>query len=297
MNSDSHKEILKKIKKIEIKTRRLVDGLLQGAYHSVFRGRGIEFSEVREYVVGDDVRAIDWNVTARMNHPYIKEFIEERDLTVYIMFDMSASGEFGSSKSKKDSAVELCASLMFAALRNNDRVGLALFTEGVEKFIPPRKGRKHMLKLIRDIIYFKPEKKRTDIKSSLVYLSQIIKKRKSIIFIVSDFIADDFYKPLKILTNKHDVVAINMHDARELELPDVGYIELEDEETGEQMLVDTSDPDFRAEYAKLASERISNLKESLRKMKIDMIDIRSGERFDAQLRKFFSQRIKMGGKA
>ena len=296
MNSDQHKDVLKRIKKIEIKTRRLVDGLLQGAYHSVFRGRGIEFSEIREYVVGDDVRAIDWNVTARMNRPFIKEFIEERDLTVYILFDVSGSGEFGSSKSKKDSAIELCASLMFAALRNNDKVGLALFTNKVEKFVPPRKGKKHMLKLIRETLYFRPESKTTDIKATMEYLSKIIKK-KSIIFIVSDFIADDFSRPLKYLTNKHDSIAINMHDARELELPDVGYIELEDDETGEQMLVDTSDPDFRAEYARLASERFSKLRESLRKMRIDMIEIQSGKRFDAQLRKFFSQRIKMAAKA
>jgi len=291
----SHKDILKKVKKIEIKTRYLVDGLLQGAYHSVFRGRGIEFSEVREYVIGDDVRAIDWNVTARMNHPYIKEFIEERDLTIYIVFDVSGSGEFGYSKSKKESAIELCASLMFAALRNNDKVGLSLFTDKVENFIPARKGRKHVLKLIREMAYFKPQSKCTNIKNALDYMSRIIKKR-SIIFIISDFIADDFSKPLKLLKNKHDIIAVNMHDIRETELPDIGYIELEDEETGEQILVDTSDHDFRAEYARLAKERIDKLRESLRKMNVDLIDIKSGEQFDAPLRKFFSQRIKKAAK-
>lgn len=285
------KDVLKNIKKIEIKTRYLVEGLLQGAYHSIFRGRGIEFSEVREYAIGDDVRTIDWNVTARMNQPYIKEFIEERDLTIYIIFDVSGSGEFGSSKSKKESAIELCASLMFAALRNNDKVGIALFTDKVERFIYPRKGRKHVLKMIREMVYFKPENKRTDIKNTLDYMSKVIKKR-SIIFIVSDFISEDFSKPLKLLKNKHDIIAINMYDIREVQLPDVGYIELEDEETGEQILVDTSDPEFRAEYAKLADERTKELHQSMKKMKIDMIEIRSGEQFDAPLRKFFIQRLK-----
>ncbi|MCK5629196.1 MAG: DUF58 domain-containing protein [Nanoarchaeota archaeon] len=285
------KDVLKNIKKIEIKTRYLVEGLLQGAYHSVFKGRGIEFSEVREYAIGDDVRTIDWNVTARMNHPYIKEFIEERDLTIYIIFDVSGSGEFGSSKSKKESAIELCASLMFAALRNNDKVGIALFTDKVERFIYPRKGRKHVLKMIREMIYFKPENKRTDLKNTLDYMSKVIKKR-SIIFIVSDFISEDFSKPLKLLKNKHDIIAINMYDIREVQLPDVGYIELEDEETGEQMLVDTSDPEFRAEYAKLADERTKELNQFMKKMKIDMIGIRSGEQFDVSLRKFFIQRLK-----
>ncbi len=285
------KDVLKNIKKIEIKTRYLVEGLLQGAYHSVFKGRGIEFSEVREYAIGDDVRTIDWNVTARMNHPYIKEFIEERDLTIYIIFDVSGSGEFGSSKSKKESAIELCASLMFAALRNNDKVGIALFTDKVERFIYPRKGRKHVLKMIREMIYFKPENKRTDLKNTLDYMSKVIKKR-SIIFIVSDFISEDFSKPLKLLKNKHDIIAINMYDIREVQLPDVGYIELEDEETGEQILVDTSDPEFRDEYAKLADERTENLRKSMKKMKIDMIGIRSGEQFDVSLRKFFIQRLK-----
>ena len=285
------KDVLKNIKKIEIKTRYLVEGLLQGAYHSIFKGRGIEFSQVREYSIGDDIRLIDWNVTARMNHPYIKEFIEERDLTIYIIFDVSGSGEFGSSKSKKESAIELCASLMFAALRNNDKVGIAFFTNKVEKFIYPRKGRKHVLKMIREMIYFKPENKRTDLKNTLDYMSKVIKKR-SIIFIVSDFISEDFSKPLKLLKNKHDIIAINMYDIREVQLPDVGYIELEDEETGEQILVDTSDSEFRAEYAKLADERTKELHQFMKKMKIDMIGIRSGEQFDVSLRKFFIQRLK-----
>ena len=204
---------------------------------------------------------------------------------------MSGSGEFGSSKSKKESAIELCASLMFAALRNNDKVGIALFTDKVERFIYPRKGRKHVLKMIREMIYFKPENKRTDLKNTLDYMSKVIKKR-SIIFIVSDFISEDFSKPLKLLKNKHDIIAINMYDIREVQLPDVGYIELEDEETGEQMLVDTSDPEFRAEYAKLADERTKELHQFMKKMKIDMIGIRSGEQFDVSLRKFFIQRLK-----
>ena len=225
-------QILKKVKKLEIKTRRLVDGLLQGNYHSVFKGRGIEFSQIREYVPGDDIRAIDWNVTARMNKTYVKEFIEERDLTMYIVFDISASSDFGSIVSKKEAAIELSTSLAFAAMRNNDKVGLLLFSEKAERFVPARKGKKHTLKVIREMISHKPKYKGTDIDKSLRYLSNVLKKR-SILFIISDFLSKDFSKPMKVLKNKHDVIAVNINDIRELEIPDIGYIELEDEETGE----------------------------------------------------------------
>ena len=281
------KQILKKVKKIEIKTKHLVDGLLQGAYHSIFKGRGIEFSEVREYIPGDDIRTIDWNVTARMNTPFVKEFIEERDLTIYIVLDVSASNDFGSVKSKKETAIELSASLMFAALRNNDQVGLCLFTKEVEKFIAPRKGRKHTLKLIRDMIEFTPKHRTTDLISTLIFLSKVIKKR-SILFIISDFFTENnFEKQFKILKNKHDVIAININDIRESTIPDVGYIELEDEETGEQILLDTSDEEFRNSYTQLIKEKNEELNNKLRKLKIDLVQLKSDEPFEIPLKKFF----------
>lgn len=286
------KEIIKNVKKIEIKTKQLVESLLQGAYHSVFKGHGIEFSEVREYAPGDDIRTIDWNVTARMNQPFVKEFIEERDLTVYILLDVSASNEFGSEKSKKEAAIELAASLMFAALRNSDRVGLCLFTKEVEMFIPPRKGKKHILKLIREIIEFEPLNKTTDMRSALVFLSRIIKKR-SVLFIISDFFTEEnFEKQLRILKKKHDVIAININDVRENLIPDVGHIELEDEETGEQILLNTSDNQFRDNYTRLIKEKSDKLNNKLKKLKIDLIQLKSDEPFEIPLRRFFRLREK-----
>jgi uncharacterized protein (DUF58 family) len=283
------KQVLKRVKKIEIKTKKLVDGLLQGAYHSIFKGRGIEFSEVREYVPGDDVRIIDWKVTSRLNVPFVKEFIEERELTVYILFDVSGSNEFGSVKSKKQASIELAASLMFAALKNDDKIGLCLFTKKVEKFIMAKKGKKHILKLIRDLINFNPEFKTTNINETLKYISKIVKKR-SIIFIVSDFFSSDFKKPLSILKNRHDLIAINMNDVRESEIPDIGYIKLEDEETGEQILVNTSDKKFRNNYTKLINKKNNQLKTMFSKLKIDMLNIKSDEPFEIPLRKFFKIR-------
>ncbi len=285
------KQILKEVKKIEIKTKHLVEGLLQGAYHSVFKGRGIEFSEVREYVPGDDIRSIDWNVTARMNQPFVKEFIEERDLTVYIVLDISASNEFGSEKSKKQAAVELAASLMFAALRNNDRAGLCLFTEQVEKFIPPRKGKKHILRLIREMVDFKPMYKTTDLADPLRFLARVAKKR-GIMFILSDFFTEGFEKQLKLLSNRHDIIAVNMNDVRESEIPDIGFIELEDEETGEQLLLDTSDKEFRENYLTMINDKNRALKNLLLKLRVDMIQLRSDEPFEIPLRKFFRMREK-----
>jgi len=283
------REILKRIKKLEIKTNRLVEGLIAGNYHSVFKGRGIEFSEVREYIPGDDIRAIDWNVTARFNSPYVKEFIEERDLNVYIVFDISASNEFGHEKSKKEVGFEIAASIMFAALKNNDNVGLCLFTDHVEKFIRPRKGRRTVLRLLRELIYHEPESKETDINKSLTYLSRII-KRRSILFIISDFISGDFEKPIKYLKNKHDVILINLSDINEEDIPDIGYIFLEDEETGEQILVNTSDENFRKMYASEISKRNQNLIDRMKKIGIDMIQIKTNEPFYIPLRKFFNLR-------
>ncbi len=284
------KDIIKKVKKIEIKTRKLVEGLLQGAYHSVFKGRGIEFSEIREYQIGDDIRTIDWNVTAKMGALYVKQFVEERDLTVYIVFDVSASNEFGFKKEKKETAIELAASLIFAAMRNNDRVGLILFTNKVERFIPPRKGKRHAFKLIRELVYYQPEERGTDLGVALEYLSKIVRKR-SVIFIISDFFTRDFSRPIKIMKGKHDIVAFNIFDIREREIPDVGYIFLEDQETGEQILVNTSDENFRKEYSRLAKEYENSLEKKFKNLGIDFIRL-GDELIEVTLRKFFKMRIK-----
>ncbi len=283
------KEILKRVKKLEIRTNMLVEGLIAGNYHSVFKGRGIEFSEVREYVPGDDIRAIDWNVTARFNSPFVKEFVEERDLNVYIVFDVSGSSEFGSEKSKKEVGFEIAASLMFAALKNNDNIGLCLFSDHVEKFIRPRKGKKFALRLLRELIYFEPSSRKTDIGKSLTELGKIL-KRRSILFIISDFISEGFEKPLKYLRKRHDVVLINLSDVREEEIPNIGYVLLEDEETGEQILVNTSDESFRNFYEKSVRRRREELGKKMKKLKIDMIHVRTDEPFYMPLMRFFNMR-------
>jgi uncharacterized protein (DUF58 family) len=288
------KEVLKRVKKLEVKTKGLVENLLSGEYHSIFKGRGIEFSEVREYVPGDDVRAIDWNVTARFNAPFVKEFIEERDLTMIIVFDLSSSNEFGFQRSKKDLGYDIAASLMFAALRNNDNVGLCLFTDRVEKFIPPGKGKKHMLKLLRDLIYYVPKNKTTNIQVALTYLNNII-NRRSIIFIISDFLSPDFERPLKQLKNKHDVILVDISDVREENIPDIGYVFLEDAETGEQMLVDTSDLEFRKSYTALANRRSDDLLSRMKRVNVDMIRMKTSEPFYIPLQQFFKMRERRRG--
>lgn len=281
--------ILKEVKKIEIKTNGLVEGLLAGAYHSVFRGRGIEFSEVRQYIPGDDIRAIDWNVTARLNEPYIKEFIEERDLPVYILFDISGSQDFGYEKSKRQSSIEIAASLMFAAIKDNDPVSLCMFSDEVEKFIPPRKGKKHVLNMIYQILLHKNKSNGTDIKVPLRYVSKIAKKR-GIIFLISDFLSDGFEKELRLLKRKHDIIPVNINDARESYIPDIGYAVFEDEETGEQILINTSDPGFRDNFSRLSKEHSEKTSKSMERMRIDMIKISSGEPYEIPLRKFFHMR-------
>jgi len=281
------KEILKRIKKIEIRTNMLVEGLIAGNYHSVFKGRGIEFSEVREYVPGDDIRTIDWNVTARFNSPFVKEFIEERDLNVYIVFDVSGSSEFGYEKSKKEVGFEIAASVMFAALKTNDNIGLCLFTDRVERFIKPRKGKKFVLRLLRELIYFEPSSKKTDIRESLMELGKIL-KRRSILFIISDFISENFEKPLRYLRKKHDVILINLSDTREEDMPDIGYVLLEDGETGEQVLVNTSDENFRRFYEESVKKRNKELEKRMKKLKIDMDHVRTDEPFYMPLVRLFN---------
>jgi uncharacterized protein (DUF58 family) len=283
------KEIIAQVRKIEISTKHLVDGLITGNYHSIFKGQGIEFSEIREYRAGDDTRSIDWKVTARFNHPYIKEFIEERDLAVYFAIDVSGSSSFGSNTSKKMKSIQIAASLMFAALRNNDKIGLFLFTDKIEKYAPERKGRRHVLKLISTLVSFEPKSQGTDIKNALVHVSKVAKKR-GIVFIISDFYSRDFIAPLNILKNRHDIIALRIVDPREQEMPDVGLIELEDEESGEQMLVDTSDGNFRENFKKIMHEEDRKLKKTMRRAKIDVINIRTDEPYEVPLRKFFGTR-------
>ncbi len=283
------KDVIRQVRKIEIATKHLVDGLIAGNYHSIFKGQGIEFLEIRDYRPGDDIRAIDWKVTARYDHPFVKEFVEERDLWVYFAFDCSASGSFGSNVEKRRKAVELTATLMFSALRNSDNVGLFMFTDGIEKYVPARKGRRHVLKLISTLVSHKAQSKKTDLKASLKRISNVIKKR-SIIFIISDFFTPDFQEPLVILRRRHDIIAISVGDPRESELPDVGYIQLEDEETGEQLLIDTSDPEFRKRYTQIASKEHRKLKKAFRKSRIDTIDIQTDQDYEAPLRKFFRMR-------
>lgn len=286
------KHILKRIKRIEIKTNQLVEGLISGSYRSIFKGRGIEFSEIRDYIPGDDIRAIDWNVTARFNHPYIKEFIEERDLNVYIIFDISASSNFGFTKSKKETGFEIAASLMFAALKNNDNIGLALFTNRIEKFIRPRKGKRHLLKTLRELIYYTPKNKQTDINTSLTYLNKIIKKR-SIIFIISDFVSPNFLTPLRHLKNKHDIILINLSDTREEEIPDIGYVYIEDQETGEEILINTSDQQFKTKYKEHIQNQNNQLVQNMKKLKIDILNIKTDQSFHIPLQKFFKSRKKV----
>ena len=285
------KEILKRIRKLEIKTNRLVEGLISGEYHSVFKGMGIEFSEVREYSPGDDIRTIDWNVTARYNSPFVKEFIEERDLNVYIVFDVSASNEFGFEKSKKEAGFEIAASVMFSALKNNDNIGLCLFTDNIEKFIKPRKGKRHVLRVLRELVYYEPKNRLTDINKTLTALNNIL-KRGSILFIISDFIDNpkNFEKPLKFLKLRHDVVLINLTDVNEVEIPDVGYIYLEDEETGEQVLVNTSDKEFRKIYVNEIKKINSNITKDMKKLNVDMIPVSTDKPFYVPLRNFFKIR-------
>ncbi len=285
------KEIIRQVRKIEITTKHLVDGIIAGNYHSVFKGNGIEFSEIRDYKPGDDIRSIDWKVTARFNHPFVKEFIEERDLRVYFAFDCSGSGSFGNTVEKRIKAIEMTATLMFSAMRNNDNVGLFIFTDKVERFIPARKGRRHVLKLISSLVSHQAESKQTNIHDALAYISNVVKKR-SVLFVISDFYSPDFLKPLEILKNRHDVIAIRINDEREKAMPDVGLIELEDEETGEQILVDTSSAEFRDNYAKIMEDEDRRIQSLFRKHKIDVVNILTDDSYERPLRKFFKVRQK-----
>lgn len=286
------KEILKKVRRLEITTRGMVNDVFSGEYHSVFKGRGMEFSEVREYQVGDDIRTIDWNVTARYGHPYVKIYEEERELTVILMVDVSSSGEFGTfERMKGEIAVEICALLAFSAIKNNDKVGLIIFTDKVEKFVPPRKGKSHVLRVLRELLYFKPEDKMTDISAALDYFNRVI-RRRSVVFLVSDFISKNYERALRIANKKHDIVAIHIVDPREMELPNIGYVELEDAETGEQILLDTTDKEVRRLFAQKTSQAMIQRDKMFKSMNVDSIAIHTDESYFEPLIRFFRMRAK-----
>ena len=284
------KEILKKIRLIELRTRRLVNSTFAGQYHSVFKGRGMNFEEVREYAPGDEIRSIDWNVTARMNLPYIKKFTEERELTVMLLVDVSASGLFGSIElSKRELAAEVASILAFSAINNNDKVGLLLFTNEVELFIPPKKGRLHTLRLIREMLYFEPKGRGTNLAGALDYMNRVI-SRRAVVFMISDFMAPDFTKALTVTSRRHDLVAMPVTDPGESDLPDVGIVTLEDAETGAQIDVNTSSRAVRRGLFELNEERMRALDRLLRSRRVDVVPLSTAEDYLIALRAFFDQR-------
>ncbi len=287
------KEILKKVKRIEIQTRNIVNDVFSGEYHSVFKGRGMEFSEVREYQYGDDVRTIDWNVSARANHPYVKVFEEERELTVMLIVDVSSSANFGTFEQMKgEIAVELCAVLAFSAIKNNDKVGLIIFSDKIEKFVPPKKGKSHVLRVLRELLYHEPEGVGTDINGALEYLNRLLRK-KATVFLVSDFQSDrDYSRALQVTNKKHDIVAITVIDPRELDMPDVGLIELEDAETGEILSIDTSDHSMMNLYTQYTDSQVQERQKLFKAMDIDHIDILTDRSYVEPLVKFFRKRAK-----
>lgn len=284
------KELAKKIRLIQIHTSKAVNDVLAGEYHSVFKGRGMEFDEVREYSPGDDIRTIDWNVTARTGHPYVKRFVEERELTVLFVVDLSASGSFGTrEKLKNEVAAELCALLAFAAIKNNDKVGLLVFTDQVELYIPPKKGVSHVLRVIRDLLNAQPRRSRTDITQALDFLGRVT-HRRAVVFLVSDFQAAGYEKRLRVAVRRHDLIAVSLSDPREATLPAAGLIELEDAETGESVVVDSSNSAVRRSYEALTRARCDNLAASLRSMGVDQIPVVTGEDYVLDLLKFFRLR-------
>ncbi|SFC98356.1 DUF58 domain-containing protein [Algibacter pectinivorans] len=284
------KELLKKVRKIEIKTRRLSDHIFGGEYHSTFKGRGMTFSEVRQYQFGDDVRNIDWNVTARYNEPYVKVFEEERELTMMLMVDVSGSEMFGTNQQFKNEVVtEIAATLAFSATQNNDKIGLILFSDKVELYIPPKKGRSHVLRIIRELIEFKPESKLTNFAEALKFLQNVMKK-KAIVFVLSDFIADDYHQTMKIVSGKHDVTGIRVYDKREEEIPNLGIVQMQDEETGELMLVNTASKKVRINYGKFYSQKVAYYKDSFTKSGAGAIDCRVDESYVKKLLGYFKRR-------
>lgn len=283
-------EILRKVRRIELRTRHLVNTVFSGEYHSVFKGQGMAFSEVRGYQPGDDVRSIDWNVTARVGDPYVKVFDEERELSVMLLVDASGSGDFGTvDQMKGEIAVEICALLAFSAIQNNDRVGLMIFTDEVEVYIPPKKGKKHVLRVIRELLYFRPSHRRTDLAQPLDTLNRL-PLRRSVVFLVSDFKSAGYEAALRVASRKHDLVAVSVRDPREDALPQMGIVELEDAETGEEILVDTSDPRTRHAFAERATSEQEARTQLFREIGLDMIEVSTAASYVDPLMHFFKTR-------
>ncbi len=284
------REVLKRVRRLEIRTRKVVNESLAGSYHSVFRGRGVEFAEVREYDPGDDVRTIDWNVSARMGHPYVKKFTEERELTVILAVDASGSQRFGTARgTKHEMAAEVSALLAFSAIRNNDRVGLLLFTDRVERFVPPRRGREHALRVLRELLAFEPVGKGTSIRLALDVLRRVVTKR-AVVFVVSDFQDSGYERSLRVLGRKHDLVAIKVADPRESVLPDVGIVAAEDPETGARVLLDAGSTAVRRAYAASAASSRQAALDALRRTGVDLLEITTSEPYDLPLVRFFRER-------
>lgn len=285
-------ELIKKVRRIEIKTRGITQSLFSGEYHSAFKGRGMSFSEVREYQMGDDIRTIDWNVTARFNHPYVKVFEEERELTLILLVDVSGSEYFGSRKQlKEDMITELCAVLAFSGLQNNDKIGVIFFTDIIEKFIPPKKGKPHILRIIRELIEFKPKNKKTDISLALKYLTNAIKKR-SIAFMISDFMDGNFTEAMKIASRKHDLIALRIYDKREKELPNMGLLKTMDPESGKVQWLNTSNKNVRKAYAEAINRKEKKLNDIFTRTGVDTVSIATDDSYIAPLSNLFKRRGK-----
>ena len=283
-------EVMQKIRRIQIRTSHMVNEILAGAYHSVFKGQGMEFEKVREYVPGDDIRLIDWNVTARTSKPHIKILVEERELTVMLLVDASGSGRFGSvARFKNELAAELCAVLAFSAIKNNDKVGLIIFTDEVELYVPPGKGRRHVLRVIREVLYFKPKGVGTDIPEALHFMNGVT-KRRAVAFLVSDFMEADHEPALRIANKRHDVIAVTVTDPREEELPNVGLVNVRDAETGREVLVDSSDARVRREYAEAAASRAKERDDIFRRTRVDAIHVRTDRDYIDEIYRFFRMR-------
>ena len=291
------REVLRKVRRIELRTRRLVDESLAGSYHSVFKGRGMEFAEVREYDYGDDVRTIDWNVSAKMGHPFVKKFTEERELTVVLVVDASASGRFGTTPATKlETAAEIAALLAFSAIRNNDRVGLLLFTDRIERFVPPRKGRQHGLRVLRDLLAFEPEGRKTDIRNALDVLRRVVTKR-SVVFLVSDFEDGGYERTLRVVNRKHDLVAISVHDPREETLPDVGLVAVVDAETGKPAIIDTGSARVRHAFAERSRRARAAGRDIVKRAGVDLLEVSTGTDYDRSLVSFFRERARRATRA
>lgn len=290
MNPSQTKEILSKVRQIEIRTKRLVTDALAGQYHSVFKGRGMNFEEVREYSPGDEVRTIDWNVTARTGRPFVKKFTEERELTIVLLVDVSASGNFGSSQqSKRQLSAELASVLAYSAIRNNDKVALILFSDQIECYIPPRKGRRHVLRVVREILFFQPRQRGTHLARALDFANKVI-ARRSVVFLISDFHAGGFQRGLQMAARRHDLIAVPVSDPKERELPSIGLLTIEDSETGEQLEIHTGDAAIRRRFADLAEARIQKLERELRSSGVDVLPVRTDQPYMPALVQFFSVR-------